>query len=1421
MRYICLTILFTIGLIGSMNSQAELNDVSFNIIPLNESANTNFKKNESENILQLFATCSLTINSATPSSCSPQTDTYFLEVSVTYSNAPIGKLNINGQAFTPSGTNGTGIFVLSNLPSNGTQNIPVTAFFSNNISCSTFLASAYNAPSSCSVNACSAPDGTSWVKIGSASNSADGPTFSSVVNGSTVVHNDPNQVGRGSVPYIFYIRDGFVNYKEYLDFLNVADPNNTKNLGSGLITQNIFKNGGGVWSIIPTYSNCYQTLSSAQLAKMTVHFVTYNQAAHFCDWKATGNINSGAYTFASATDGNSNITSINNAYTGIRLANEDEFYKAVYWDNVNSIWRLYGTSILDPNGLPFKSGLNTSGVYTVGYGEVYGSTACDFTEKIARQGGQSLGGIYMSVGGFHDFINPRTATFPLTTLAIRPDNEFATEAGMRSSWYSDGAYSASTSYPSPSFRLVSKLRVCSDCSITLTTVKADSATCTNGFANSDAKITISGVTNGAKYSYGTNGVANLYGANATSFSGSTISITGLPNPTLSTTYSIRIFSSDTTCYRDTFATIYRMVCYTPPLILNPCVYAVDRIGGKAFNDYNENGQIDSLEVGQASIVVKIYDQTNALVASTTSDGNGDWYVTNLNFATGNKYRVEFTIPASLSALGIQEALSGSGSKSDIQFITAPICGANYGVNYPKNYCQNNPALMINCYVAGSYNSTGVSDKTIVGLPYVDLGDKDGNINGTTANGAMAFDPPIYTPARPMPTTIATHLQVGSTWGLAYDRSIKKLYAASYIKAGTSLGPGESTGLIYSISDPNNTNGISQFVDLNAIFGAGTAGANPHPSSTTNWTGYNDSTTNTFIGKVGLGAIALTNDFTKLYAMNLYDKMLYEIPTTGALNSLTIKRYPMPTANLPIPATGGTCPVSDVRPFAVSVHPDGSIYVGAVCSGESTSTGIDAVTNPASYNLTAYVWKFSAGSYINVLTEPLRFDRDGNGIYTTYDDPNNTAGTNGLDWEPWSNFAGISTSGNPYQNEPMLTDIAFDEKNDMIVGMRDRLGDCTMYVAGYTSSGGTYKAGKTRTGWAFENNGTCGAITTGGANSNKGPGGGEFFYQDYKGDGVPHSGTGGLLVLSGTRRVVSTTTSPVYLDSNGNQFFAPSAGGAQVYSLLDGKLTGAYALFESRGQNTLQKASGVGDIEPLCATAPIEIGNYVWEDTNGDGVQDASEPPLSGITVKLYNMNINGGSSLIAVTTTAKDGTYYFRDYNEYGSGYDTLTPGKMYFVVIEDSKFNTVTKNLNTNGKNYKLTTQNSTATNADDQNDSDAFISALGKSFDGYAVDTITIPLGANGYVNHTLDFGFVPCPSVSISNAGSSNICVGGNISLNAVLTNFRPDCQLQWQSKTTGGSAWTNINGANGANYTTSPNSSLNYRVTFNCTNNGCCN
>ncbi|MEL7377881.1 MAG: SdrD B-like domain-containing protein, partial [Bacteroidota bacterium] len=113
--------------------------------------------------------CSITVNSASPSTCVPSTNEYTLDVEVTYSDAPMGENIVittdNGasQSFMPSGAAGMQIFTLTGLTSDGVSDIGVTATFETTTSCTDDLIDAYDAPADCTpcsitVNSATASD---------------------------------------------------------------------------------------------------------------------------------------------------------------------------------------------------------------------------------------------------------------------------------------------------------------------------------------------------------------------------------------------------------------------------------------------------------------------------------------------------------------------------------------------------------------------------------------------------------------------------------------------------------------------------------------------------------------------------------------------------------------------------------------------------------------------------------------------------------------------------------------------------------------------------------------------------------------------------------------------------------------------------------------------------------------------------------------------------------------------------------------------------------------------------------------------------------------------------------------------------------------------------------------------------------------
>ena len=65
-------------------------------------------------------------------------------------------------------------------------------------------------------------------------------------------------------------------------------------------------------------------------------------------------------------------------------------------------------------------------------------------------------------------------------------------------------------------------------------------------------------------------------------------------------------------------------------------------------------------------------------------------------------------------------------------------------------------------------------------------------------------------------------------------------------------------------------------------------------------------------------------------------------------------------------------------------------------------------------------------------------------------------------------------------------------------------------------------------------------------------------------------------------------------------------------------------------------------EPTPAPGTGIVGNRLWEDTNGNGVQDANEPGINGATVNLWTADAAGNPiAQVDSTTTAGSGQYEF------------------------------------------------------------------------------------------------------------------------------------------------------------------------------------
>jgi SdrD B-like domain len=709
------------------------------------------------------------------------------------------------------------------------------------------------------------------------------------------------------------------------------------------------------------------------------------------------------------------------------------------------------------------------------------------------------------------------------------------------------------------------------------------------------------------------------------------------------------------------------------------------VTGTVFRDYNGNGAKDALEPGQEGIEVRAFDAAGAPVGAVVKSAADGAYNLAVTAGDGTAVRVEFGIPAAYSFLQSGPVGDGKGTSSgtSVQF-TAVGLKANFGVWNPSEYCQANPTLVLACHTFGdAVNGTSSVNGALKTFPADAKGSPFDKTNTTTA------------------ANIVKNKDLGTTFGVAYNRTTKDIYASAFHRVYAGYGPG-GPGAIYKVA----ANGTSTLLAT-----IPNAGDNPRAAFAPNTTGpnadwLNDPTWDK-VGKTSLGGLALTDDETTAWVVNLNDRSLY--PVTVADGSVG--------APVAIPlATGGTitCDANDVRPMALANH-DGKLYIGETCSAESTK---------AAGNLAMFIYSFdpAAKSFSAAPVFESKFDpahgRAGNGC-----GPNGGSGA----WNAWTptDVFNSTTARQCSYPQPWLTGIAFDRGN-LVLGIRDRFGDQAGEdhpVGGEgVSAGDLLRAcGTQSAGWKVESNGSCGGAAGSGVGNNQGPGGGEFYGNDNFFTAHQEVSLGSIVQLPGSPNVIYTVFDPSR--TNGGDW---RAGGVHTDANANGAAAGFFQVFDkcdSSGFNcppgraatgTFGKANSLGELEAMCDKAPIEIGNRVWLDTNSNGLQDANETGIGSVTVSLFE-----GTKSVGTTKTAADGSYSFNAADVPG-GVKMMTD----YTIRLDNAADTAA-NGPINGLSL---TDGAIGTNR--AVDSDGVY--VGKTA------TIAYTTGGAGANNHTLDFGF-----------------------------------------------------------------------------------
>jgi hypothetical protein len=530
------------------------------------------------------------------------------------------------------------------------------------------------------------------------------------------------------------------------------------------------------------------------------------------------------------------------------------------------------------------------------------------------------------------------------------------------------------------------------------------------------------------------------------------------------------------------------------------------LSGTVFLDYNANGNFDILpatvnnsgagtttlaaDVGwsglaqpwdplssRAPITVRAFDSNNVLAASTTTNVNGTYTLTVTN--TGG-YRLEFSNLPNQTSFGP----SGANNGTPVQFANVPsttsnVSNLNLGIVKYEDITPDSPVIVTNTFVFGAFDNPETRDaKVIRSFPYV----AGSSVPVPDNPFGNVFGGP-YTQPSDHPVRV-THGQVGSTWGLAYDRFANKIYASAFTKQHSGYGP-NGPGAIYVMDGaPAGSNNVvttaQPLVDLQSLF-PGSTGRNYRTEAA--WSdpannpvgdddyvhdgtyidelnGYRAQVGWDAVGKSSLGGLDVDPSGRFLFTVALGDRRLYIIDTQNLNATPTALNLPILGGPNGYTGTSASNPYGDMRPFAVSYY-KGSVYIGAINSAESTTLGGTVVGDRDA--LRAYVFQFKlsldssgnatgTGTFVDlnsnpsttsaVLNVPLNYNRGfihpGASVNGAAPQP---VSANWLPWTPvYRNIAPAELPDLGMYPQPWLTGLAFDENGDIVLGLRDRSGD---------------------------------------------------------------------------------------------------------------------------------------------------------------------------------------------------------------------------------------------------------------------------------------------------------------------------------------------------------------------------------------------
>ncbi|WP_223623118.1 SdrD B-like domain-containing protein [Microbacterium sp. EST19A] len=764
---------------------------------------------------------------------------------------------------------------------------------------------------------------------------------------------------------------------------------------------------------------------------------------------------------------------------------------------------------------------------------------------------------------------------------------------------------------------------------------------------------------------------------------------------------------------------------TTVVVAQPALAADGSVVGTVYQDFNDSGTRDAAsgefggDTGVAGVRVTATDSTGAVRGTTTTAANGAYTLAVTGAATSD-VRVEFSpLPA-----GFRSARIGAENGSTVQFVALGASNVNLGVTQEGMVRTSTGVPRVAVPTQRSVLATTANQKGSAG-PTPDLPNQPALFEvgyGTTGNPAGDR------------ATLATQGQIGTVWGTAnYGENF--VFTGASFRRGTMVGP-QGLGEIYLTDATTGTPNGTPFVNIPD------PGTNPRPANLAGYDWLHDTTGFSAPGKVGLGDIEISEDQRTLYAVNLNDRKLYAVPLTPGGSPTAAPTAGTPQAiTIPLNAAAG-CNADWVRPYGLGTF-RGNLYVTLTCTGPTVS------------DLRAWVIPMDEDTRTfgaPVLNVPLTFNR---ALAYNSSLPPASSTNNYRPWEEtWRDGGRQETLDGP---SPVASSVVFDAAGNLTLSIKDRSADqygaamssttlTDTQTHGYIGAGDLLRACVTPSGaLVLESDGVCGTTTATQPHNNWGPGGGKF-YQTVFETGTSgnnfHGNTalGSALQIPGYTNVMATSIDPVALLQDGVRVFGNDNGQT---------LRGASLTRLATTDGGFGKAGGLGDLTTLVAAAPVEIGNRVWFDADRDGIQDAGEQPIAGVTVRLYSTT----GALIATAVTDANGDYYF------SSSPGTSTGSVQYGLPLDaETDYEIRLDNAADYGSGGPLEHLGPTVTAAG----ADRAVDSNGVRQSPVLVNA-QVRTPSAGAADHTFDFGFVPL--LSLGNRLWSDMGTDGGHTNNGV--------------------------------------------------------